>query len=184
MPEQAEAIVEFWIEAAPKRWFRRDPDFDAEIRRRFETLHLKAAQGEHRGWRVRAHGVLALLILLDQFPRNMYRGTAHAFATDPLARAVAEEALVAGFDRQVFLELQPFFYLPFEHHESRASQAEALKLFGMYVERGGDEGYLRYARFHASLIERFDRFPHRNMVLGRHSTPDEVAYLAGVGFKG
>ena len=114
----------------------------------------------------------------------MYRGTAHAFATDPLARAVAEEALVSSFDRQVALELQPFFYLPFEHDENRAFQAEALRHFGMYVERGGDESYLRYARLHAGLIERFDRFPHRNMVLGRHPTPEELAYLAGGGFKG
>ena len=184
MMEQAKEIVEFWIAAGPKRWFRRDPDFDWEIRQRFEIVHLEAARGEHLGWRADARGALALLILLDQFPRNMYRGTARAFATDPLARTVAKEALSNGFDLHVALELQTFFYLPVEHDESRASQAKAVKLFEAYVGRGGDESYLRFARLHADLVERFGRFPHRNTTLGRTSTPDELAYLAGGGFKG
>ena len=126
MMEQAKEIVEFWIAAGPTRWFRRDPDFDLEIRQRFEMVHLEAARGEHLGWRADARGALALLILLDQFPRNMYRGTAQAFATDPLARAVGEVALSNGFDLHVPLELQPFFYLPVEHDENRTSQAKAL----------------------------------------------------------
>ncbi|MHB8287169.1 MAG: DUF924 family protein [Caulobacteraceae bacterium] len=184
MAKLAGEIVEFWVDAGPRRWFRRDYDFDAEIRRLFENVHWEAARGEHWSWGTEARGALALLLLLDQFPRNMYRGTADAFTTDPLARAVTEDALGAAFDRQLTLELQPFFYLPFEHDENPTSQAEAVARFQAYVERGGDESYLRYARLHADLIKRFGRFPHRNLAMGRESTPDELAYLANGGFQG
>jgi uncharacterized protein (DUF924 family) len=183
-PATAATVIGFWSDAGPKAWFRRKPEFDAAIGARFEAAHLEASRGGFDDWRGRAEGALALVLLLDQFPRHLYRGSAHAFATDPMAREVAEDALAAGFDLVAPALLQPFFYLPFEHHEDAASQARAVELFSRYADRTGDTDYLRYARLHAGIIARFGRFPHRNRVLGRRSTPEEVEYLAGGGFRG
>jgi uncharacterized protein (DUF924 family) len=177
-------VVDFWTGAGVKAWFKRDADFDAEIGRRFEALHQAGSRGELADWAGTAQGALSLVLLLDQFPRNMYRGSAHAFATDPMARALAKAAVEAGFDLAVAADLQPFFYLPFEHHEDSASQARGVDLCGRFAERTGDESYLRYARLHADIIARFGRFPHRNLVLGRISTPAEMAFLADGGFAG
>ena len=135
-------------------------------------------------WEKDAPGALALLLLTDQFPRNLYRGSAHAFASDAMARAIAERALAHGFDRVTEPSLRPFFYLPFEHHEDAASQARAVALFEQLALEAGDQKSLDYARLHAGLIARFGRFPHRNIVLGRESTPEETAYIKQGGFAG
>ena len=179
-----EAIIAFWREAGPKRWFAADPAFDQALRDQFEEAHLAAARGTLSSWEDSAKGALALLLLTDQFPRNLYRASAHAFATDAMAREVAERALARGFDEETEAGLRAFFYLPFEHHEDAQSQARAVALFEKLSAETGDQLGLDYARLHADLIARFGRFPHRNTVLGRISTPDEIAYLAQGGFAG
>lgn len=173
-------VVTFWREAGPKQWFAADSAFDTEIRDRFGEAHLTAARGALAGWEDSAEGALALLLLTDQFPRNLYRHSAHAFATDAMAREIAQRALARGFDAQTEPGLRAFFYLPFEHHEDPGSQARAVALF----EKLGDKEGLDYAILHADLIARFGRFPHRNAVMGRISTPEETAYLAQGGFAG
>jgi uncharacterized protein (DUF924 family) len=132
------------------------------------------------GWEQSAEGALALLILLDQFPRNMFRSKARAFATDPLARAITAGAIVRGFDSQVPKELRNFFYLPFEHSENLADQERCIAL----NKAGGDQENLKWAEIHADIIRRFGRFPHRNAVLGRSTTPEEQAFLDTGGFAG
>jgi uncharacterized protein (DUF924 family) len=176
----AAEIVDFWREAGPDRWFEKDAAFDDEIRERFLVLHETAAAGKLAGWEKTAEGALALLILLDQFPRNMFRGEARAFATDPLARAIAAGALVRGFDSQVPAELRGFFYLPFEHSEDLADQERAVAFYKAI----GDADNLKWGEIHADIIRRFGRFPHRNAVLGRVTTPEEQAFLDGGGFAG
>ena len=173
-------VIAFWRDAGPKTWFAKDEAFDAEIRARFEPLHLAAARGELNDWDETAEGSLALLLLTDQFPRNLYRGSAHAFATDALARNVAEQAIAAGFDKQFEPALRPFFYLPFEHSEAMDDQDRAIVLF----EALGDKSTLDYAVLHRALIVRFGRFPHRNICMGRVSTAEELEYLADGGFGG
>jgi uncharacterized protein (DUF924 family) len=177
-------VIDFWTGAGPKAWFRTDPAFDAALRARFEATHLAASRNELEGWSQSGEGALALVLLLDQAPRNIYRGSAHAFATDGLARAVAARAVDAGFDRAAPADLQVFFYLPFEHAEDAAAQQRSLALFEAHAARTGDLDYLRYARVHADVIARFGRFPHRNIVLGRTTTPEEAAFLAAGGFRG
>lgn len=181
---QIRAITHFWREAGPARWFAKDAAFDAAIREGFEPLHHEAARGALSSWLDEAEGALALLLLTDQFPRNLYRGSAHAFATDPLARAVAAEALALGHDRMTEPALRPFFYLPFEHSEDPHDQARAVHLFTHHRDETGDEESLRYALLHEELIRRFGRFPHRNLAFGRVTTPEEQAYLDGGGFAG
>jgi uncharacterized protein (DUF924 family) len=170
-------IVYFWRKAGPKLWFVTDPAFDAEIRRRFEQAHLAASAGLDEAWATTADRALAYLLLTDQFARNLYRNSAHAFATDPLARAMAERALAAGFDMATEPLLRMFFYLPFQHHEDVASQARSITLFTRHRDLTGDDEPLRYASGHAELIARFGRFPHRNAMLGRVSTQDECEYM-------
>ena len=177
-------VIDVWTAAGPKAWFKSDPAFDAALRARFEAAHMAAARGELTAWEGTAAGALALLLLLDQVPRNIYRGSAHAFATDGLARALAERAVAAGHDLAMPLELQVFFYLPFEHAEDAVSQARGVELCEALEARGGDESYARYARLHADIIARFGRFPHRNPALGRTTTSEEAAFLASGGFKG
>ena len=176
----ASDIVAFWREAGPKRWFEKDTAFDGEIRNRFLAVHEAAAAGKLAGWEQTAEGALALLILLDQFPRNMFRGQARAFATDTLARAITAGALVRGFDAQVPKEMRSFFYLPFEHSEDLADQERSLALY----KAAGDADDLKWAELHADIIRRFGRFPHRNAVLGRTTTPGEQAFLDDGGFAG
>lgn len=173
-------IVVFWRDAGPDRWFNKDAAFDAEIRRRFLATHEAAAAGQLTAWEATAEGALALMILLDQFPRNMFRDTARAFATDPLARAITAGALVRGFDAQVPADMRAFFYLPFEHSEDMADQERGLALY----KASGDADGLKWAELHADIIRRFGRFPHRNAVLGRATTPEEQAFLDGGGFAG
>lgn len=177
--ETPAAIIAFWREASADRWFTKDAAFDDEIRRRFMASYEAAAAGKLTDWEQSAEGALALLLLLDQFPRNMFRGEARAFATDPLARTIASRAILNGFDG-AFPEMRGFFYLPFEHSENLADQERALALF----KAAGDEDGLKWAELHADIIRRFGRFPHRNAVLGRVTTPEEQAFLDGGGFAG
>ncbi|KYH01735.1 DUF924 family protein [Bradyrhizobium sp. DOA1] len=173
-------ILAFWREAGRARWYKRNDAFDAEIRRRFLALWQKAAAGELASWETSDEGALALVIVLDQFPRNMFRGTPQAFASDALARAVARRAIARGVDRRVDPILFEFFYLPFMHSEHLADQLHCVALF----ENTDNAENLKYAREHADIIERFGRFPHRNNVLGRDSTEAEQAFLDGGGFAG
>ena len=177
---QATEIVAFWRDAGREKWFERDETFDAELDRRFHAAHLAAARGEYESWLASAEGALALLILLDQFPRNCFRECAHSYATDGLARHYAHRAIAEGFDLQVGTELRMFFYLPFEHSEAMADQEYAMELFAKI----GDDELMQYAVLHRDLIARFGRFPHRNEALGRESTREEIEYLASGGFSG
>jgi uncharacterized protein (DUF924 family) len=182
MPMLASAteVVSFWREAGPDRWFNKDTGFDDSIRQRFLDTYEAAVAGQFSGWEQSAEGTLALLILLDQFPRNMFRGEARAFATDPLARAVAAGGIIRGFDAQVPAEMRGFFYLPFEHSEDLADQERGIAFYKAI----GDADGLKWAELHADIIRRFGRFPHRNAVLGRTTTPQEQAFLDGGGFAG
>ena len=179
MSEAPADVVEFWREAGPKRWFEKDAAFDDDIRRRFHKLHEAASTGKLTDWEGNAEGALALLILLDQFPRNMFRGQARAFASDPLALAIASRAILNGFDG-AFPDLRGFFYLPFEHSENLADQEKGIAFYKAVDDADG----LKWAEIHADIIRRFGRFPHRNAVLGRVSTPEEQGFLDGGGFAG
>jgi uncharacterized protein (DUF924 family) len=172
-------IVDFWRAVGPDRWYEKDAALDEEIRKRFLATHEAAATGKLTAWEQTAEGALALLILLDQFPRNMFRGEARAFATDPLARAVTSRAILNGFDGAM-PDMRTFFYLPFEHSEDRADQERGVALF----KAVGDADGLKWAEIHADIIRRFGRFPHRNAVLGRVTTTEEQAFLDGGGFAG
>lgn len=171
-------IVSFWRDAGPPLWFASEPAFDEEIRRRYEQAHLAASAGIDEGWAKSAEGALAYLLLTDQFPRNIYRNSAHAFATDPLARAMADRAIEAGFDMVTEPGLRIFFYLPFQHHEDPVSQARSLALFTRHRDLTGDAESLRWAERQAAEVARFGRLPHRNAMLGRESTTEEQVHLA------
>lgn len=182
LPAPAE-IVAFWRDAGAARWFTKDEAFDAEIVRSFEPAHHAAARGELDAWGKSPEGILALLILLDQFPRNIWRGSAHAFATDPLALSHARSALLAGHDLATDTALRIFFYLPFEHSEQLADQDLCLaKCEALDAESSSD--WSNWARIHRDIIVRFGRFPHRNACLGRVSTAEELAFLEQGGFSG
>ncbi|BAT57648.1 hypothetical protein GJW-30_1_00155 [Variibacter gotjawalensis] len=173
-------IVAFWRDAGFEKWYAKDEAFDNECRNRFLATHEEAAAGKLAAWEENAEGALALLILTDQFPRNMFRGSPRTFATDPLARAIADRAIARGFDRAIGMPMQTFFYLPFEHSELLADQELSLELFKAL----GDADGLKWAIDHYDIIKRFGRFPHRNVVLGRETTPDERAFLQSGGFAG
>ncbi len=155
-------------------WFKKDDAFDARFRERFEAAHFAAARRELDPWAETPEGSLALLILLDQFPRNVFRGTGHAFATDPLARHFASRALSAGHDLQIEGDIRRFFYLPFQHSEDLADQDRQRELFQTRMDRKPDD---RWAEHHHDVIVRFGRFPGRNVALGRTSTADEQAVI-------
>ena len=177
-------VIQFWTDSGRKAWFAKNAAFDQAIRARFEALHHRAARRELEGWAETSDGALALLLLLDQFPRNLYRGSPHAFATDPLARHIAGLAIAAGHDLAQPPELQPFFYLPFEHSENAADQARSIALLEAYAARTGDADTLRWGRVHADIIARYGRFPHRNRELGRTDTREEIEFLRNGGFAG
>lgn len=180
MSDEADRIVGFWREAGPERWFSRDTAFDVQCEALFLAVHLRAARGELEHWLENATGALALVLLLDQIPRNVYRGSAHAYATDGLARRHADRAIEAGFDYEVEPALRLFFYLPYEHSEAPTDQRRSLELHA----RLPGEDASHWARLHAEIIERFGRFPHRNAVLGRATTVEEQAFLDSGGFAG
>ena len=172
-------VAAFWRDAGPGRWFAKDDAFDADFKARFEATHHLAATGALDHWAADAQGALALLVLLDQLPRNAWRGSGHMFATDGKARAIAQAAIDAGFDQQVEPALRPFFYLPFMHSESLADQERSVEL-----NRSLDANTQRFAVLHRDIVKRFGRFPHRNAALGRLSTPEEQRFLDEGGFSG
>ena len=172
-------VIAFWRDAGYQRWFARDAAFDAQCHARFLDAHFAASRRELDHWMADADGALALVLLLDQIPRNVFRDSAHSYATDPLALHYAAAAIAAGFDREVDPMLRIFFYMPFEHSEDIADQQRAVALTAVL----GDASYSRYAILHHDVIARFGRFPHRNAALGRANTPEEQAWLdAGGGF--
>jgi len=172
-------VLAFWRAAGPDKWFTKDTAFDDEIRTRFLATYEAAAAGA-LAWDDTADGALALLIVLDQFPRNMFRDSARAFAADPLAREVTTRAIGRGFDLAVAVAERSFFYLPLEHSETLADQERGVAL----NRASGDADALKWAELHADIIRRFGRFPHRNAVLGRTTTAEEQAFLDGGGFAG
>jgi uncharacterized protein (DUF924 family) len=173
-------VVSFWREAGPERWFGKDEGFDLTIGARFLAIHEAAARGELALWEESPKGALGLVILLDQLPRNMFRGSAQAFATDPLARAVTNRALARGFDQATDEIMRPFFYLPFMHSELLVDQDRCVRLH----EAFGDPELLKYATIHRDIVVKFGRFPHRNRAMGRDTTPAEQGFLDGGGFAG
>ena len=179
MPDEARAVVAFWRAAGPALWFAKNDAFDKRFRDRFLAAHEAAARGELADWAVSADGALALVILLDQFPRNAFRGSARTYATDGHARLVADAAIKVGHDRAVENEIAKFFYLPFAHSESLADQERSVAL----TRRLGEPD-LSHALGHRDIIRRFGRFPHRNTILGRSMMPEEQRYLENGGFKG
>ena len=171
-------VLAFWRDAGHGKWFQGGAVFDDEVRAHLEAAHYAAARRDLESWMDDAEGALALLILLDQAPRHLFRGSAHAYATDPLALHYARRMLEAGHDQGVDAGLRMFCYLPFEHSEDLLDQEHAVALMR---DLGGEA--LDYAIQHHDVIQRFGRFPHRNRALGRVSTADEQAWLdAGGGF--
>jgi uncharacterized protein (DUF924 family) len=185
-PGPAEVLL-FWFGPpaergkAHKRWFVKDPALDAGIRERFLALYDEARGGRHAHWQVQPGDCLALVIVLDQFPRNMFRGTARAFESDPLALEAARHALERGFDRGMLAVERLFLYLPFEHSEALADQERACALMKPLDALQPELDAYRYAVLHREVVARFGRFPHRNAVLGRGSTPEELEFLKGPG---
>ena len=168
----AAEVLEFWFGQDRKRWFVKEPAFDDEIRTRFLSLYEKAFKGNFTHWKAHGRGCLALVILFDQFPRNMFRGAARAFSSDAMALACASLIIDNGWDKTMTPDERSFVYLPFEHSESLEHQIRCCELMAPLGEE-----LLRYAVRHREIIERFGRFPHRNAMLGRQSTPEEIEFL-------
>lgn len=173
-------VVAFWIEAGPDKWFAKDAAFDAAFTGRCRDAHFAAARRELDHWTETAEGALALIILLDQLPRNAFRDTAHMFATDSLALMFARAAIARGDDRQVAADLRPFVLMPLMHSEALADQETLLTL----LDEAESPETFRFAVIHRDIIARFGRFPHRNACLGRDTTAEEAEFLSGDGFKG
>lgn len=176
-----------WAKARAKLWFSRNDEFDREIERRFGTLPESAARGELDAWRGDASSALSLVLILDQFPRNLFRKSSRAFAFDPPAREVALDAISQDFDKVLDPLQAAFLYLPLEHAEDIGLQERCVRLFEELIARAPAaqtalfESFADYARRHRDIIQRFGRFPHRNTILSRESTPEEIAYLASGG---
>ncbi|MFN7727217.1 MAG: DUF924 family protein [Rubrivivax sp.] len=172
------AVLQFWFhEVTPAQWWKVDPAFDHLVLQRFGDLHARAAQAELFGWRESPHGRLAEVIVLDQFSRNMYRGQPRAFAADPLALALAQEAVAAGDDLKLPVDQRVFLYMPYMHSESRLIHETAERLF----RATGAENQLSFELRHKAIIDRFGRYPHRNQILGRASTEEELRFLTEPG---
>jgi uncharacterized protein (DUF924 family) len=172
-------VVEFWRQAGPSMWFAKDAGFDRRFREAFLSEHEAAARGELDTWMTTPEGALALLLLLDQFPRNSFRGTPRMYATDAAARRIAAAAVDAGHDRKVPPDLRIFFYLPFAHSEYLGDQDRAVAL-GRHLGSPNTE----HSERHRSIVRRFGRFPHRNPILGRKMTPEEQEFLDQGGYSG
>lgn len=175
----ASDVLSFWQEAGPEKWFDKNVEFDDAFHDRFRDLHFAAARRELEVWLETPETSLALLLLLDQFPRNCFRNTAHMYATDPLARHYAQDIITRGHDKAIDAELRIFFYLPLMHSEDLLDQERCCELCAPLGER-----YLPFAIEHRDIIKRFGRFPHRNDVLLRESSADERSFLAEGGFAG
>lgn len=174
-------VLEFWAGIGSKGWWTKNADVDAQIRARFGQLHKQACDGNLDDWAQTPDGALALIIVLDQFSRNLFRGSPKSFAQDAKALAIAKSAISNGVDKQANPELRLFFYLPYEHSEKLADQEESLNLLNSFND---SPEFLKAVIEHHNIIKRFGRFPHRNEVLGRETTADEQAYLDGGGFRG
>jgi len=180
-----EAVLNLWFgePTSPEfgqvrdSWFRKDAAFDRALGDRFGSLYDRAARGELDAWRSTATSCLALTIVLDQFPRNLFRGSAQAFGTDDRALDTARHAIAQGFDRDLLPVQRWFFYLPFEHSESLADQETSLRLWDGLRDHPASAGAIDFARRHWDVVTRFGRFPHRNALLGRSSTPEELEFL-------
>ena len=183
MKSLAPEVLHFWFgEGAEhgkphKRWFQKDAAFDTEVTRRFRRLHREMAEGRHRDWLQEPRGCLARIVVLDQFPRNMYRGSARAFASDALALDAARHLVDQGWDRTLLPVERQFAYLPFEHSEALEDQERACALCEALNAFPESADAHRYALAHRGIIRRFGRFPHRNAALGRESTPEELEFL-------
>ena len=178
--KSANDIISFWQNAGRDKWFNKDDAFDATVREQFLSTYEAAAAGRLNDWEATPESALALIIVLDQFPRNMFRGSPQSWATDTVARDVTKRALANGFDKKVPEELQTFFYLPLMHSEKIEDQQQCVELYKAL----GDENSLKYAEIHEDIIRRFGRFPHRNPLLSRDTTPEEKAFLEAGGFDG
>jgi uncharacterized protein (DUF924 family) len=172
-------ILQFWREAGPDMWFAKDPAFDTLFRETFAEDYANAAAGRCPAWTRSPEGALALILLLDQYPRNSFRGTPQMYATDAMARAEAADAIWSGYDLRIDPDIRLFFYLPFAHSEDIADHDRLADL----VAHMGDAPVARAAFYHG-IISRFGRFPHRNDILGRPSTPEEIEWLANGGYQG
>ena len=178
--QNGEAVLSFWFEETkPYQWYRRNDKFDADIARRFGALHEAAANGKLEVWRAHPRYSLSLILILDQFSRNLYRDTPRAFAEDAHALGVAREALARHFDRLVDDKRRAFFYMPFMHAENLSVQEECVRLFKARLPTTMN---VPFAVEHRDIVKRFGRFPHRNDVFGRRSTPEEIAFLNHGGF--
>ena len=177
---EAKAVLEFWQEAGPKKWFVKDDGFDKAIWTRFGELHKRACKGALAHWQGEAENALALILVLDQFSRNMFRNDARAFTQDAMGLKTAKASIATGFDQAVLPSLRQFFYMPLMHSESIIDQQACVHLFH---ELGQPEG-LKFAILHRDIIARFGRFPHRNKVLKRKTTPLEERFLDEGGFSG
>jgi uncharacterized protein (DUF924 family) len=167
-------VLRFWFEETkPKQWFEKDEAFDTEVRRRFLALHERLTEQPARSLLTDARTALGAVLVFDQMPRNMFRGTPRAFATDAKALELADAAVARGFDGGLSKDERMFLYLPFEHAESREAQARSVALMGGL----GDRELTKWAEMHKVVIDRFGRFPHRNAALGRPSTPEEIEFL-------
>jgi uncharacterized protein (DUF924 family) len=173
-------VLTFWHEAGPEKWFKKDAAFDDAIRSRFLESYEAAAAGKLSDWEQTPAGAYALILVLDQFPRNMFRNDARTFATDKQAKMIAERAIARGFNQKFGAQQKNFFNLPFTHSEELVDQERCVAL----ARAAGDADNLKWAELHADIIRRFGRFPHRNKVLGRETTPEERAFLDGGGFAG
>ena len=180
-PGWAADVLHFWFEqCTPEQWFKRDDAFDQALRQRFLPLHASVAALANEACLTDAGTALAATIVLDQFSRNMFRGTPAAFAQDPKALAIAQAAIARGFDTTLPENRRQFFYLPFEHSEDLADQEYCIAL----MSETGDADLLKWAKLHADIIRRFGRFPHRNQALGRATTAEEQVFLDSGGFGG
>ena len=173
-------VLSFWLHAGADRWWAKDDAFDTSIRTRFQGTWEAARDGRLASWQATDDGALALVIVLDQFPRNMFRGDPKMFSTDSMALEVAKVAIAQRRDKRVDSQLRGFFYLPFEHSESIDDQNQCIDLYRAADDADG----LKWAELHADIIRKFGRFPHRNATLGRSTTPDEKAFLDAGGFAG
>ena len=189
LPGRAQALLDAWFgppgdpgrEQRREIWFKSTEEFDMALRHAFLADYETAADGSLRSWEASPEGALALVLLLDQIPRNIFRGTPRAYVTDAAARAATDRALAKGFDQMVPLVWRLFFYMPFHHSEDLADQRRSIALVDTLPRNPDRRGSLRrYGRPYVEVIERFGRFPHRNEILGRESTPDEIAFLAGL----
>lgn len=174
MNHSINAVLDFWYaKETTKKWFKATPEFDTEIRQRFESLWESAANDELESWQESADGCLALCILLDQFPLNMFRGENKSFQTEHQSIQIARAAIKNGFDDEIDTQRVSFLYMPLMHSEDLKDQDVGVACF----EKRGLDDNLRFAKHHRGIIQEFGRFPHRNDVLGRNSTPEEIAYL-------